>query len=702
MVEMTSRIPILCLGILLTGAALAQVAGWIGLGSLFLAHEGDDQTLLIVSLLIGSAVTGCLYALLAAWGQVRLSIWLGIGITLLAVVARRRWVVRAGKAVAALYGSLWQGRRWLLVVSLVVLMVYWIVAVAPPRDADVMRYHLAHIRQIITDGSWQPIPDYHYALPFGWSLNYLPFEYFGAAPGAHFLNLCLWIVAVGILFDRAKAHGNSQIGTALCAIFAFQPMVLKSATTAASDMYLIFVSLVVTVLLIRLPARAIAPYGALGFAAWIGLQSRYQAFAVGLAVTLILLLFRARLGLTRKTALAFAGGSAGAILLSLPFYLANWIWFRNPLWPLMVSVFDRFPGYADRVADATSASLRGHLDPVTLFSGVWQALTSLVMLPVPIMCFLLLLASLHWRSRVTTILSAFIATFLLIWALAQPKLNPRFFLYLFPPVLVGWAPILSAWMRSRILKQVALAGTSLLVVGLAGVCAYYSYDSLAYAVTGDLRKYHEFTWFYDVYKWANQSTPPDARFLVIVQSGQSYYLDRPYRRADPCFSGVVDWPATQDTDAFLDLLRAAQYRYVIYENTDWSGCPGGSEVNRLIEDALHEGSLTKVAAFDVDLGISRFLRRTHPATVWVLSRTPQGRDLPNNPTGPRPMSLWQSAILTALPAGPAYFAMWVLIPRHVEMEPDRPASRQPIPFIRCAAPKDDLARHDPISRQLSP
>jgi hypothetical protein len=589
------------------------------LGSLFYTEDRDGRTLLTVPLLIGSALMGCLYALLAAWGQVRLSIWLGIGIILLAAIVRWRWVVRAGKAVAALYHNLWQGRRWLLVVSLVVLMVYWAVATTPPRDADVMRYHLAHIRQIITDGSWQAIPDYHYALPFGWSLNYLPFEYFGAAQGAQLLNLYLWIIAVGAIFDLAKTHGNSRIGLALCAIFVFQPMVLKSATTAASDMYLIFASLVVTMLLVRLPAESKAPYGALGFVAWIGLQSRYQAFAIGLAVTLTLLLFRRRLGMTRKTAMAFAGGSVGAILLSLPFYLANSIWFRNPFWPLLIRVFNRFPSYADRVADAYSVSLTGHLDAATLLSGVRQVLTSLPMFPVPIMGFLLLLASLHWRSRVTTILSALIAAFLLAWALVQPALNPRFFLYLFPPILVGWAPVLMAWMPLRLPRRIVLNSTLLLALALAAVCVYYSFDSLAYIITGNLRKYHEFTWFYDAYDWANKNTPNDARFLVIVQTGQSYYLDRPYRRADPCMSGVVDWSAITDTDALLDLLRAGKYRFIIYQDTDWSACPDGSRINRLMEDALREGSIAKVATFNVDLGISRFLRRTYPSTVWGLA-----------------------------------------------------------------------------------
>ena len=53
---------------------------------------------------------------------------------------------------------------------------YWLNAIVPPRDADVMRYHLAHVRQIARDGAWIAVPDFHYAIPFGWTLNFLPYE----------------------------------------------------------------------------------------------------------------------------------------------------------------------------------------------------------------------------------------------------------------------------------------------------------------------------------------------------------------------------------------------------------------------------------------------------------------------------------------------------------------------------------------------
>ena len=48
--------------------ALVQVFAWLALGSGFLRNTRDEQTLVALSLLIGSAITSCVYAVLGALG----------------------------------------------------------------------------------------------------------------------------------------------------------------------------------------------------------------------------------------------------------------------------------------------------------------------------------------------------------------------------------------------------------------------------------------------------------------------------------------------------------------------------------------------------------------------------------------------------------------------------------------------------------
>lgn len=604
------------LGLAATLLAVIQMAGWLALGSL-LTRGSDDGISVAAAVLIGSAFTGFVYAVLAAAGQVSLAIWVVMGISSAAIIWRRRAVRRLAGSVIAAYRDLWRGNRWLQILVVAALMTAWIVAIAPPRDSDVTRYHLAHIRQILADGRWVPLPDYHYALPFGWSLNYLPFESIGLPQGAHMLNLLLWATGIGLL-AQVTARYDKRLALLLCAMFAFQPAILKAATTAFADMVLIFAMLGLGLLLVRLPDLRREEFGLLGFAAWIGMQSRYQAMAAGLAATCVLLVYTRRLQQPRNVWLAFGLGSAAALALSSPFYISNWLAFRNPVWPLMVGAFTRSMTYADQVAAAYTASLTGSLDAGTIATGLFRALTSVYVFPIPWLVLVLLLASLRWRLRALIPAALFVAFFLGFWILAQPALYARFFLYLFPPVILGLAPLLAQWIQRPVVRRLVHAGLTLGVAGMIAFGLFYSYDSLAYAATGDLQKYHRFTWFYDVYAWANAATPPDARFLVIVSYGDSYYLDRPYRRADPSFSGVVDWSAINSEQALLDRLRGDGYRYVIYEDAAWQSFPSGGQMAAVIHEAVASGRLAQVADFSVQLADSRVLRLFRTADVRVL------------------------------------------------------------------------------------
>ena len=90
-------------------------------------------------------------------------------------------------------------------------MIAWIYAIAPPRDGDVMRYHLAHIRQIASDGAWKSIADITYAFPFSWTLNYLPFELLGLPQTAQLTNLGLGVLVLVTLVRLAPQPKHWKI-----------------------------------------------------------------------------------------------------------------------------------------------------------------------------------------------------------------------------------------------------------------------------------------------------------------------------------------------------------------------------------------------------------------------------------------------------------------------------------------------------------
>ncbi|HMQ34326.1 MAG TPA: hypothetical protein PKD53_26560, partial [Chloroflexaceae bacterium] len=351
-------------------------------------------------------------------------------------------------------------------------------------------------------------------------------------------------------------------------------------------------------------------------AAWVGAQSRYQAVALGLAVTAVALVYATRRGLGPRTLAAYAGGAAAALLVAAPFYLFNWAGLGNPVWPLLIDRLNQPPAYADLVAQAYSRSLNGALAPATLLRGLWRLLTSPVVFPVPAAALLLLAAALRWRGAPTVAMALFTAAFLALWALAQPRLYPRFSLMLLVPVLLGWAPLLAGWGRGR-LRPLVRGGLVALLALFGALNLVYAYDYLEHAATGDAARFHAHTWFKPTYDWFNAVAARDARPLVVVTSAQSYYLERGHRRGDPRFSGVVDWSAVGDSAALGAAMGRGGYTHLIYEAADWSRLPGGRQLLDAVAAAAADGTLRELARFDERLSTSRLLRDGQTTTVVV-------------------------------------------------------------------------------------
>lgn len=610
---------ILAGGVAGTLAAAAALAAFIAIGALFPVRLEDPFLIAAVRLALGSGVTAFLYAILAAAGQVSLAIYLVLGLAAFSVLAHRPAVAQAGQTVLAQIRMLAAGKA-ARTAMIAIIAVYWINAVAPPRDGDVVRYHLAHIRQILADRAWLPFADYHYALPFGWSLNYLPFEKFGVPLASHFLNLGLGIITVTLLYRLLATICSRQLALILCAIAALQPLLLKTATTAHADMYVIFIAMILTALLATRQFTAPVAF-ALGVAGWLAVQSRYQAIAFGLATVLVILIMFVRGKFDRRHLKWFLAGSTLAWLLAAPFYVFNWVHFHNPFWPLLTEVFNRPPSYADQVVAAYGRSLTGEWTPVTILTGLRDGLVSTYTFPIPLAIFGFLVISFKWRTSLSARLALFLAAFLLVWVLAQPSIYLRFFIYLLPVAWVGLAAIIGSHPAPRIQKVAVVAG-GLTAAVLAGASGYYSLDSLAYVATGDLARYHQTTWFYDVFTWIDANTPRDARFLVVLTGEPTYYLDRAYRRADPWFSGVVNWSAVRSSDDLVKLMQREGYDYLLYEYRNWRRFPGGDQMIRAVDGVMARDQLELVRRFDTTLSSSRIERRSHvtPVLLFALPR----------------------------------------------------------------------------------
>ena len=612
-------------GLIASVIAAFTFASWIAIGSIFLAKKTNDDGIAGAdAILVGSGITAFALAVFSAARLVTAGVVIVNAAGLVLLIARRERVKAYLRMIAEPYREAIRTPA-ITIGAAAVGLALWVTAISPPRNADAMRYHLAHIRQIVSDGGWSPIADYHYALPFGWSLSYLPFELLNVPQGAQLMGLGLFVIFVSSFVRALRRLAIPSSGILAGIVIISHPASLRLFTEASSDAYALFIILVLVLILSRAARLKSGDAAMLGFAALIGLQSRYQLGAAAVAALVVFVVRdRNNPGLKGK-AIAAGTGAIAALILASPFYVANHVQFRNPVWPLFI---DLGPGstYADAVANTYSRSLTGSYTISGFLHSLIGLATTAFIFPLGFVLPAIIIGCLFLRRSASRLAGFFGAIFLAEWAAIQPSLYPRFVLMMVPVGAVCLAIVVGevTARRGRIARMVRMAD-AVLIVALAGAFTFINRDSFRYAITGNEDAYHRHTWFYRAYQWVNSHTPADARFAVIVSSAQTYYLDRPYRRADPWLTGEIDWSSINTGGELDSLLAGRGYDYVIYENRDWHLFPQGRNTEKAISEALQSGLLRSVASFPDTLYTSRFRGTFRTTTVEVLARDSTAR-----------------------------------------------------------------------------
>ena len=294
---------------------------------------------------------------------------------------------------------------------------------------------------------------------------------------------------------------------------------------------------------------------------------------------------------------------------------------HNPVWPLLIPQLNGLGTYGDRVSDLYQKSLTGTYSVLFVLERLRALLSDPLVFPVPLLLFGFVAVAWRHRDEAVRWLGGFVALFFLLWVAAQPLLYTRFSLFFVGALAIGVGAVLADWEVWRPIRMAARVMLIAAVVLNLGLVTLYSADSLRYIATGNLRRFHEATWFYSTYDWINRSTPPEARFLLIVTSGHSYYLDRAYRKADPFLSGEVDWEVVRSGDELDRVLEKGGYRYIIFEHREWDTFLGGRQMSDAIADATRKGILREVRRFDERLVVSRVRHIAERTVVLLLERT---------------------------------------------------------------------------------
>lgn len=509
--------------------------------------------------------------------------------------------------------------RVLLVILLFVgLVLYFASAYTPPRGGDAMRYHLAQIKETVKYGGFVYRPYYHYNFPQYFHYLFIPVFMLVGGVGVK-LSVCFYSVLVvfAVLYLSARTEqAKSLLFLALFLIFT--PLYTREATIVNNDIPMIFYGLIGLLLLTEFKAKAqirylIIAYASLGFA----LGCKYQAVLYLPLYTLAaFLILRSHWRLSLKY-VAIIPLSIIPFLVASPFLIRNLHYTGDPFWPLLQDFFHVQKDYLYQVTKATADRWQGNIGPAALARSIVSLGSYSHIIPI---IWILWLGYYFTRFPSGLVYKAGTLLFFCAWFLLQPKIYPRFAIYILPVVAI-MAISFCEWCynkHSYFGKVPYIIAILCILLGI-GVSILYSSDFLIYHLDRDLEQYHESTWFYDQYQWINQNLRGNEKVLVIVGSGLTYYIDAEYLRADPELSGLIDWTAIRNVEELKDILSKLQVRYIFYDDRNWSGYPGGSNMMRLMHGLKNAGGVSVLLEDNnVKLVTLRILGRFTITKVFLL------------------------------------------------------------------------------------
>jgi len=497
-------------------------------------------------------------------------------------------------------------------------------ALAPlsPMDWDSLSYHLAAPKIYLRRGAIGLIPyDSHTSFPFTMEMLYTLALQWGGAGAAKVVHWSAgWLTALALgawVGERAgDATGRSRpwAGPLAMALFASIPLAMWEATTAYIDLGTALFQFLALDGLFRAyaaPERRTA-------LRWAGLAGVCSGLAMGTKYTALLQFGLLGLG-TIGLALAGAGpGWGGALafglmggLVAAPWYVRNWLWTHNPVYPFFVS---RFPKtlYWTR---AMEQAYQGEQRSFGLGKGVGDFLRALWNLALHGRAFFIVN-----RTVVGDFLGSLgagvagLAPWVVLtrgvrrevwWLLAYcgGSLGIWFFLsqqsrYLLPIYAAGSAAaaliviaLPNVWLRRAAGLFVAL--TILLQATMHWPVARPSWlwatgiltgDEYRQAIQGDLGEAARFV----------NSLPPGTR-LGMYQETRGFWFDVPYFWANPGQHNLIDYDALHGDGRRLAKLLGAKFRltHVLINWQFWDDSDRTSW-GRAVRDAVRRGAFREV------------------------------------------------------------------------------------------------------------
>lgn len=364
--------------------------------------------------------------------------------------------------------ELW--KKALLVAAGVILFLTLIQALTPPWDYDGLMYHLEGPRRFLKYGSLLLMSEIWQANgPFTIEMLFT----IGIALGTDVFSKIVHLIFAILLILSTYAFGERYFGLSVgwisAAILLGIPVLSLWAGFAYVDMaWALYEFLSVYALFIWIDKKKRSWLVLAGIMLGFALGSKYLALGGALVLGFIVL-WRSK-GRSWKRALSdVTVFGLAALLVGSPWYLKNWVWFGNPVYPLY---FGGVEWPAERV-EYLMAYLRSFgtgreiwdylLLPWNLYANYEQFTTFLGSIEIPSILFLLaLLYPLAKKSLVMNILAIYLLPRFILWSLGSQQI--RFLMPLFPIL-----SIVTAWVVVDFLSRLVASRVSgIMKVGILG------------------------------------------------------------------------------------------------------------------------------------------------------------------------------------------------------------------------------------------
>ncbi len=334
------------LAIALAGMVLFLAAG---LGSLLIKPfrlanwTFIERTVIGLPLGLAAMAYGVFFLGLAGWIK---PIYLIGWLIIIGLISFKQSLIFLDEAICELqkFRQTWRNfsiiKKFIFFAGLLALLLALFQAFTPPWDYDGLAYHLQGPRLFLEAGKIIPIPENWFTYyPFTWEMLYMLGMGLGSdifAKLIHFSTLILFLLATYAFGRRFLPKPGGWIAAAILMGIPILPLWGNAAYTDIA--WALFQFLAFVLFLVWIKERNLWLLGLSGVMQGLALGSKYLALS-GAGILLIFVLWYSLRddGMWTGWKKAIRNGmifGLGALIVALPWYLKNYIWTGNPVFPL--------------------------------------------------------------------------------------------------------------------------------------------------------------------------------------------------------------------------------------------------------------------------------------------------------------------------------------------------------------------------------